>query len=169
MHHAGPQVSGKERQVAWFLCCPTLGRREGGSSVNTRPPGSLVSTCSQISAAGPGHPVSFPALHIYFYLFGLVLVAASCNCSMQKLLVMVMWGLAPQLGVKLWPLHWEQSLTTRPPGKSLLLFNASHFCSFISFQNGHALIHNLPTCCLLTYRAAHSVPGPPLNPGAQAI
>ena len=85
VHHAAPQVGGKERQVAWFLCCPTLGRREGGSSVNTRPPGSLVSTCSQIPTARPGHPVSFPALHIYFYLFGLVLVAASCNCSTQTL------------------------------------------------------------------------------------
>ena len=108
-----------------------------------------------------------PSIFIFIYLVWSWLqhlVTAVC-----KLLVMVMWGLAPQLGIKLWPLHWEQSLNTRPPGKSLLLFNASHFCSFISFQNGHALIHNLPTCCLLTYRAAHSVPGPPLNPGAQAI
>lgn len=86
VYHAGPQVSGKEtRQVAWFLCCPTLGRREGRSSVNARPPGSLVSTCSQIPAARPGHPVSFLALHIYFYLFGLVLVAGSCNYSTQTL------------------------------------------------------------------------------------
>ena len=38
---AGPQVSRKEKQVAWFLCCPTLGRREGGSSVND----SLLEAC----------------------------------------------------------------------------------------------------------------------------
>ena len=29
----------------------------------------------------------------------------------HKLLVMVMWGLAPQLGIKPWPLPWEQSLS----------------------------------------------------------
>ena len=107
---AGPQVSRKEKQVAWFLCCPTLGRREGGSSVND----SLLEAWYLPAHRFLQHVLGtqFPFLPFIFIFIYLVwswlwhLVTAA-----HKLLVVVMWGLAPQLGIKPWPLPWEQSLS----------------------------------------------------------